>query len=1416
MSFILSGLGAPRVSHDPVAIVAAEPEFGVVGSVVRLDGRQSSDPSQFLLSYEWSFVSVPIGSKVQLEGFRVLQTETDPSAPVPGSPMVVSFSPDIVGEYVIGLIVSNGTYESLQTTKVISIRAMMIPHGRGLVPDGKFLWSYIRDVWSQVESREWFETLWSALLQIVGAEMLKLYQVDFNKSIRDVQDKFQRRWLAYEPKLTLYQPDLSFFLDNQQAGTSGSTQRLGIDTQAIITSADELIVVRGSVLPDVSGKTVTIKYGRDVANVGSYVIQTVNQARNSYKLNSPYVPNPLSERVLHSVPFFFAAGSTTWSMYEKPSHEVALAMSMSGSVPDQLLSLWAGLDGTGTAAMVVVGDIILYPSGPNAGLYRVLQKSGTFFVVDKAPVATSDIAMSTTYKADVYRPVGIHVDHTDVVTGQTFAVPAQHLGDIATGRLVVMGGRSYTVVRSQIDTQQVVPLTLITADTEDVPTDISGMAWRAPHTLVSSSQNFEELGVSPGDLLVLELLLVGSQISVEVEAQVVGVDRHRLGFVLTNKAIVDGEIAEIPNETYLKISKALNLQTVTEDFNGDLVFTGFAAYLNDSLLSPAFQEKFFNVKLDPYSEIKVEGLTFQIKPKTIVRNSRLPVDRTLLSIPLLQEYIKQPLVMQNEDGTWAMQRGDTAFPISRKPQWLSENIDYIIDDEKAISEKLTFPTGTNVVEADTGDFVDRNILPGDMFSILSPLSIAGEYIVDSVLSPNRLKLTRPIPLYALGKFVTAKVKLIRRNAGRFIRFVPGLYSASTPAPDRLWAEVSFFDNSSSIEDNFGILVGLKKDDLDSVSTNATYRQAVAGLMYALTKGSAVSKIELGVKILLGLPYAEARGVVRSIENDYRVDTSGVPTMGRILIDDIDADNVPLGTVRVYTYPLDPASHLAGVDINPQTGEEYKVGDIVEKFASLSKGVQVIDYLNEPYDQNVGAQRLLQQYHSLRVRVNSDIFNVDELTLVSGFLKKITPSHVAYVVDSLAEYEDKVDITDVIFLGLKLGNGGGSLFSDNVSTGLPFSISFDQYTAGGIPFNLDAGYYLVRRAGRDLSTSFGSATATITTAGFLNPRTGESFDAPLCKIGDKLVVLSGPNAGVYTVSGITDSTVTVSDGPASGFSTASTQRYAILRSVTSTLRSGSVLVTNGAAQVPFGSGLRTDSVMPGDWVVFSNLNVSPRRFKVVSVDRNGTTGAWDKATLTPTPVVTGGPVTSSYRIVRPGLIESPGRDAFSVTSAGGNTLTEATNFLKTLADPMDELQLQSSDLTRVTVLDPVRLYVTPALPAGTYTVKLIKKNHTDSLGGATLAFSDPVDEITLSSYHTGTPNASCTASSNDVAIPATGPYDLGAKPGDLLVLVGGTNGGVDVGYGSGVYPIVGVSSGHVTLSVNLTATETLNWKIMRTR
>lgn len=1487
-----TGTASPP-SKVPVAKAVADPAYGVVGSVVRLDGQESFDPSALppksgsdattsapnnisapsggfslddvdriitltgvdagsyrivsvvsstqiqvvdsgtnatpvfsgssslnwsivdTLTYEWAFESTPIGSRVVQEGFRTL----DPSG------MEVSFSPDVVGDYVVSLTVSNGSFKSTSYSVRASIRAILVPHARGIVPDGKWVWSYIRDVWTQVENREWFETFWSALIQITGSELLKTYQTDFNKSIRDIQDLYQRRWLKYEPLLEVLGDDVTFYIGNEAAGTDATTQEIGNNGELLILSSNEFLVVAGSIYSDAAGGVLSITYdSKQPSNVHDYKILTLNSSKTGYKLAPPTLeypaPDPVPNKILTAVNLYFDVQSTTWALTTVALTPYAVKLSKYSSLIETLAPIMDPLIGSSGAADVNVGDYILINSGVNAGLYKITGKVGSFITVDHAPPGGSDTV--TTTQGDIYRPVGFHIDRTPKSLSSSFAIPistAGSLGSLAPGRVIVMGGQTYTILRTYVDTHQVTPVVIITTTTNDVLFGFSGLNWRVPHTLVSSSQSFEDLGVSQGDLLLLDVLSGESNSVAEVVAQVVGVSGNRIGFVLTDAELTPGIVPSVPNKSYVEVSSKLSVPTATVTPYGSLNLTGVAKLIVNYINSIEFQRKYWNTPLTTETVVSSNGRTFRVVPRGIIRNHLIPIDPTVKSIPMLQEWVVQPEWIQKNGKTYQV-KGQQEFEIRGPPLTLVENTDYVVDSIVAFNGELVFDSGSNIIEVTDGHFIDRGLRPGDEFVISSPVTLSGTYFISAVQSQDKLVLSSTVPLYALSKSVRAKVSINRKRSGTFVRFVPGGFSPLNPAPERFWAEVTLFDNGESIENNFGLLVGLTRADLEAVTETINYRQAVAGLMYAYTRGSAIDEVRLGAQILLGLPFAESRGIIRSIETDYRLDALGSPVQGRMLIEDTDNNGNLLGTMRVYTFPLDSNSVLSGVETNPATGATYKVGDTVELFAALSKGVEVIDYISRPSLVGTSALQKLQQFHTIRMRANDSIFTLPELELVSKFLKQITPSYVRFIMMSSSELEDDVKVTDVV-----VNKIGVSPLVDNASFGLSTTLMLDNKTPSGYGTIFGTGAYVVRKSGKDLSTTYNPSSpsnAVISAAGgLITPQSGEG---PVTRIGDILHIVEGPNEGFYPINTVvSDTTLYLNDVPPKGLNTA-VQRFAILRPVTGEIRSGDASTTSGDPLVVLDPGLIDAGAMQGDLLLI-DYGATAALHTILEVGPLASPSPVTSGIVrvTPTPTVTD---KGTSKILRKSLMESPFQSITGTLVSSGTGYTSLSPALKELCEVNDEIQVQDQTSIRLLALDPKNLYFVPVLPAGSYTVKLcIRGKPSGPVGMSHLSVFDPTDVLDVVLVETDPAAATCVALSNQVSLqqwasgPGYEPFDpvlRGVKPGDILVLTDGGNSTVDVGYGPGVYPIIEVDPTWVAVAVGLTTSDPSGWKILRRR
>jgi len=1407
----------------PTAVVVGTPSVAVLGATVRLDGSGSINPSNTDLTYQWEVVTAPIGSSTPFEPFK--QITVDGAS--------VWFSPDLVGEYIVQLTVGSGAFTSTAQTRV-SVRAILIPDGRAIVPDGKFIWSYLRDVWQQVEDKEIFETLWSALLQICGAELLKLYQFDFNKSIRDIQEKMQRRWLSYEPRLELDPAGMTAFLGYEEAGQGGSTQLLGREAKAVILSLNELIVVEGSVIAD-PPSFLDITYSMSPSNIAEYRVAGTNLGATGYRLEAP-VASATADLLLSNVPPNFTFQSKTWALAVPPDPQYALKMSMYPATVDELSNLYSV---SGSLGDIRVGDVAYIASGVNAGLYRITAASGIFIVVDRAPPSSSQASDLVS----IYRPVGIRFQPLPGALSSSFTVPqlssTSAIDSLAQGRLVTIGGRAYPVLRSILDIRQPVTSFIVTTDDEEVVTGRTNLSWRVANTLVSPTVDFEAEGVTSGDLLLFDIRMEGNSKTAQVGTQVIGVHGKRLAFVVTTEVLVAGEAYVVSDAAYAEVFDALGIRTVTTSPDGEVTFTDDAKVLRTFLDSGVFARQYWNTEVDLSVGFVTPLGRFFVTPRAVIRNSKIPVDDTLLSVPVLQEWVAQPTVIE-KDGKLYQLKGQAEYPLERKPVLLVEGNDFLTDGATAFDDTVPFLTGTDVLEIEGAGFFSLQVGPGDTVAIPSTNVLNLPYVVVEVLAEDRLKLSTQIP-ELLVPVTTERVVITRRKGGRYLRLLPGGFTAASPAPDRFWAEVSYFDNSDAIEANFGIMVGLKKEDLDKVTSKVSYRQAVSGLMFAYTRGSTIEKVRLGAQILLGLPFAEHRGVIRLMEplgfevTDagtlapvgpcYRTDSAGVPILGRFLIEDVDDVGTASGVQRIYTYPIDMISlTLSGVEINPATGVAYVVGDIVEAFSPLAKGVSVSDYLTDPLPALAASTLQLQQFHSFRLRANDNIFNIEEIQLVSSFLRRITPSYVAFIVSEVMELIDYVTIEDAVTMVLSRGGGWGGIsgLTDNVGTGVGTPFMFDQVDwSGHTLVRWDDGVYRLRRAGANATVT--SVTASTGTVNFTGDIIGTSMPGELIKVSDYVLFETGPNAGTFLITDRTEGVGVTVDTTGKSFVNGTLQEFLVVRKVSEIIRTGSAtsasavpatvpmgLVMVGATATPIPglaatrvvttTGNILDGVMPGDWFISQG-----NRHLITTVE---------DAAVTILGVDYGLEGTAPFAIARPTLITSPSETSWSMQGAGG-----FGDDYRLLADPGDYLEVVSpSGFADLFVIDALDDQFTPYLDAGTYTVRVRKRRspYQGPLGLDFILFGGTTDSMDLRLRSSTT-----IAVDGDVVltIPGNVATGMGVQLGDYIYFYDLNQ--FDIGYGVGVFPILSIetSGGNdiITLSTVFgLEVGTTHWALLRRR
>ncbi|MBI4868383.1 MAG: hypothetical protein HY816_15665 [Candidatus Wallbacteria bacterium] len=105
-----------RGTNNPPVANAGPPRRSRRQAPVTLDGRASRDPDGQALSYTWSFSSVPAGSSIA-------NTSLSPNA----NAATPTFTPDLGGNYLLSLVVSDGTLSSAPSTVNVTAALNKIP-----------------------------------------------------------------------------------------------------------------------------------------------------------------------------------------------------------------------------------------------------------------------------------------------------------------------------------------------------------------------------------------------------------------------------------------------------------------------------------------------------------------------------------------------------------------------------------------------------------------------------------------------------------------------------------------------------------------------------------------------------------------------------------------------------------------------------------------------------------------------------------------------------------------------------------------------------------------------------------------------------------------------------------------------------------------------------------------------------------------------------------------------------------------------------------------------------------------------------------------------------------------------------------------------------------------------------------------
>jgi hypothetical protein len=214
-----------------------------------------------------------------------------------------TFYPDRPGFYRFILQVTDGSLGSEDSSVIVNVLESPLP--RGYTPDLSFMFSYLSDAWRLVEDREVLATLWSGLAQVAASELFTLWQVDYNKSLRDVQRTFLRRWLHYDLLLAEPLPELTTIRVIWGGLTGGPMDSAGVSG----VSGTELVVTS-----ELLSRPVTVTFPNPdpwtASQMQMRVEATLRQADDRFTVNV-FVDLAGDEYFTINAPFPFSVDETT-------------------------------------------------------------------------------------------------------------------------------------------------------------------------------------------------------------------------------------------------------------------------------------------------------------------------------------------------------------------------------------------------------------------------------------------------------------------------------------------------------------------------------------------------------------------------------------------------------------------------------------------------------------------------------------------------------------------------------------------------------------------------------------------------------------------------------------------------------------------------------------------------------------------------------------------------------------------------------------------------------------------------------------------------------------------------------------------------------------------------------------------------
>jgi hypothetical protein len=372
--------------------------------------------------------------------------------------------PDVPGIYELRLIVNDGHLDSLPQDEMLNVSAIRIT--LGCTPDLSWIWLYLSDFWKLVDDRAAIDSIWSGFAQAAAAQLLTAWQIDYNKSLVDIQRKFQRRWLDYDTVLN-------------EADSTLAT----------------ISIVRGTIYKDITSLT--------PSSLDDKVLQLVLDASAIQEVKFGWSQDALGNLVSDPVTTLsdIARQINYWMGYERATTKLADTVVVGGTTYlslDYPTLLLVRPNSDSNSANTLLGfSVTAYTQNDLSGLGK--------------PYPGGDPTQPIKY-------YGWQNTSPTAIDFTTLGLSKQDL--------LVVDEIGYALVK--VATGSI--LTLNEGLPTDITSPDAVRGWGIPSVVESASIDFDEQLVFAGDIARFDVEEIASGMHLEITCEVLGVRAQRLGF----------------------------------------------------------------------------------------------------------------------------------------------------------------------------------------------------------------------------------------------------------------------------------------------------------------------------------------------------------------------------------------------------------------------------------------------------------------------------------------------------------------------------------------------------------------------------------------------------------------------------------------------------------------------------------------------------------------------------------------------------------------------------------------------------------------------------------------------------------------------------------------------------------------------